>query len=72
MSSNYSRKSTPGSLRSKSGSGRVIIAGKRAMIQRGMRARKGIEARGWDVVIADKIQNKHFQYMCTAILKSIR
>lgn len=47
MSSDWRSKTTPGEFRTRSGSGRVLIAGRRAMQARGIGPRPGIKARGW-------------------------
>lgn len=51
MSRNWKSKTKPGRLRSGSGSGMVVIAGRQAMQARNIRPRKGIKARGWSVKI---------------------
>ena len=47
MSRDWRSKTTPHKYQSGRGSGRVLIAGRRAMQARGIRPRPGIKARGW-------------------------
>lgn len=47
MSSDWQSKTKKGTFKSTRGRGKVVIAGKRAMMQRGIAPRKGIEARDW-------------------------
>jgi len=47
MSRDWRSKTTPHKYQSGRGSGRVLIAGRRAMQARGIRPRPGIQARGW-------------------------
>lgn len=47
MSADWRSKTTPGEFRTRSGSGRVLVAGRRAMQARGIGPRPGIKARGW-------------------------
>lgn len=47
MSRDWRSKTSPGSFASGRGSGRVVIAGRRAMQARGIGPRPGIKARGW-------------------------
>lgn len=47
MSGGWRSKTAPGKFSSGRGSGRVIIAGRRAMQRRNIKPRKGIKARNW-------------------------
>lgn len=47
MSPNWRSKTRRAQLRSRSGRGRVLIAGRKAMSRRNIRARPGIRARNW-------------------------
>jgi len=47
MSNNWRSKTRPGSFKSRTGSGRVLIAGRRAMSNRNIGVRSGIKARKW-------------------------
>lgn len=47
MSKDWKSKTRPRWFGSGRGGGRVVIAGKRAMMRRGIRPRPGIKARGW-------------------------
>jgi len=47
MSTDWRSKTKPGRFKSGRGRGRVVIAGRRAMTQRGIRPRPGIQARNW-------------------------
>jgi hypothetical protein len=51
MSNDWKSKTKPGNLGSGGGSGRVVIAGRRAMTQRNIQPRPGIKARGWTKTI---------------------
>ena len=54
MSPNWKSKTTPNRMNSKTGKGRVIIMGKRAMQKRNIKPRPGIKARRWPMVLGKK------------------
>lgn len=54
MSQDWSSKTSPGTLRSTSGSGQVLIKGMGAMAKRGIAPRPGIEARDWTGIISKR------------------
>lgn len=68
MSSNWSSKTKPGSLKSSSGSGRVVVVGKRRMKQ----PRPGIKARKWTEQIHKQRRKKFTQRMIKAKNKGMR
>jgi hypothetical protein len=58
MSRNWRSKTKPGKLQSGGGSGRVVIAGRRAMQRRNIPPRPGIKARGWTVKIGRQYKRR--------------
>lgn len=54
MSKDWSSKTKPNSFTASRGSGRVIIAGRKAMQKRGIGVRPGIKARGWTEALMKK------------------
>ena len=56
MAPSWKSKTTPNKLGSRTGKGRVIIAGKRAMQKRNIKPRPGIKARNWPSTLAAKRQ----------------
>jgi len=68
MSRDWESKTNPGWYGSGPGAGRVVIAGKRAMMARGIPPRPGIEARRWTQLIAKRRKSKFVK----AILQAVR
>lgn len=62
MSGNWRSKTVSKRLKSRRGSGKVLIAGRRAMQKRNIKPRKGIKARGWTKII-EKRRRKKFVAM---------
>jgi hypothetical protein len=60
MSRNWRSKTRPNSLKISAGRGRVVIAGKRAMLKRRLKARKGIQARNFHLLIANQEEESFF------------
>jgi len=54
MSGNWRSKTRPGSFSAGRGAGRVVIAGRRAMMARNIRPRPGIEARNWSKILTEQ------------------
>jgi hypothetical protein len=54
------------------GSGRVVIAGKRAMMRRGIRPRPGIEARGWSEDLQKRRRRPFTRRMVKAMQRASR
>jgi hypothetical protein len=61
MSDDWSSKTTPGELSSGPGAGRVIIAGRRAFLERNIAPRPGIEPRNWRAKI-NSMRSRSFKY----------
>jgi len=72
MSRNWRSKTRPGQLNSGPGSGRVIIAGRRAMQSRNIQPRPGIEARNWTDIIAQRRRRPFQRAMVKAIQRGAR
>lgn len=68
MSQDWKSKTKPGSFSSGGGRGRVVIAGRRAMSRRGIRARPGIAARGW----TEQLQKQRRKPFTNAMVKAIQ
>lgn len=60
MSRNFVPKTSRGVLGSQRGKGRVVMAGRRAMLAAGVGPRPGIRARNWTAEVT-KLRNKKFQ-----------
>lgn len=69
MSGDWRSKTKVGRLKSGSGSGRVVIAGRRAMQARGIAPRKGIEKRGWTPLIQKRRRKPFTRGMVKAMQK---
>jgi len=72
MSSDWQSKTRPGRLNSGPGSGRVVIAGRRAMQSRNIRPRPGIEARGWTEMVAKRRKRPYQRAMVKAMQRGAR
>lgn len=60
MSSGWRSKTRRGRLRSRSGRGRLLIAGRRAMTKRNIKPRPGIRARNWRAEV-NKMRSRKFK-----------
>lgn len=68
MSNNWRSKTKSGTFMSGRGSGRVVIAGKRAMQARNIKPRPGIKARGW----TEKLTNQRKKPFQRRIIKAMQ
>jgi len=72
MSDDWISKTTPHQLSAGGGGGRVVLRGQRAMMEHGLQARPGIEAREWDKEVV-KVREKPFKdKIQEAITKAIK
>ncbi len=71
MSPDWVSKTRPRAIGSRGGSGRVIIAGKRAMIARGIGPRPGIKARQFTREIVVRRQKPYTKAMTRALRKGL-
>ena len=72
MSRDWRSKTRPGHFGSGSGSGRVVIAGRRAMQARNIRPRPGIEARNWSEILSKRRKQPFSRRMIQAIQRGAR
>jgi hypothetical protein len=70
MSRDWQSKTRPGRLNSGPGSGRVVIAGRRAMQARNIRPRPGIEARNWTEIVASRRKRPYQRAMVKAMQRA--
>lgn len=68
MSSGWKSKTSPGNFKSGGGGGRPVLIGKRAFKGRGMRARPGIAARNWTILLT-KMRRKPWIKATQAAMK---
>jgi hypothetical protein len=72
MSKDWQSKTRPRWFGSGRGSGRVLIAGKRAMTRRGIAPRPGIEARGWSEDLQKRRKRPFTRGMVKAMQRASR
>ena len=72
MSKDYRSKTSPGGWDSGQGGGRVVIAGKKAMMKRGIRPRPGIQARRWLDTVVHRNRSHYREALEKAIQESTK
>jgi hypothetical protein len=70
MSRDWQSKTTPRFVGAGRGQGRVLIAGRRAMMARGIPARPGIIAREWTVLIQERRKDKFRSRLIDALQRA--
>jgi len=70
MSRDWRSKTTPRKFSSGRGSGRVVIAGRRAMQSRGIRPRPGIKAREWSTLLTKRRKRPFTRRMIKAMKRA--
>lgn len=72
MSKDWRSKTRPGRLNSGPGSGRVVIAGRRAMQARNIAPRPGIQARNWTELVAKRRRRPYQRAMVKSMQRVAR
>lgn len=72
MSSDWRSKTRPGSIRPRSGRGKPVVIGRRAMTRRGISPKPGIRARRFDKAIVERDAPKVHRVIKDDLAKSVR
>ena len=71
LSSDYVRHKVPNTLNSRAGSGSVVIAGRQAMLERGIPPGPGVEAANWHIIVAENAEKNFPNKVAQAMSRSI-